>query len=275
MTASVTGSSVYVTYRNHQIAQAIDDGGCAGVDDHRRIGLLDDRRPREPRSSPERSPVEEPGIGPAAFEADLPRTARPGRLGPADRGSKGCQIDRSAPPDHGGAQVHEYRCHLRQFDVKPRLVALQKIGQHHPGIKTRRGHRHPEYMALTAKQQIDFTANYDFGEWYSVLVEKPSSRRGQIGEAAVDLCGRRIGERLADTLDKIVPHWREHAAQTRGDAGKPRHQHGRKAEFSGDFDSMQWTGAANGEQREVARIVPRLDRHQADRMRQLIRGDGP
>src|SRR6516165_4347784 len=94
-----------LTYRNHQIAQAVDDGGCAGVDDHRRIRLLDDRRPGEPRASAERSPVEEPGIEPAAVEAHLPRAARPERLGPANRWGKSRQIDRSAPADHGGTQV--------------------------------------------------------------------------------------------------------------------------------------------------------------------------
>src|SRR5215471_19793702 len=99
-------------------------------------------------------------------------------------------------------------------------------------------------MALTAEEQIDFMANHDFGERHSVLVEEPSSRRGLISEAAVDLCGRRMGERLADTLDKIVPHWREDAAQTRGDTGKPRHQHGRNAELAGDLDGVQRTGAA-------------------------------
>src|SRR6516165_4493031 len=105
-----------LTYRNHQIAQAVDDGGCAGVDDHRRIGLLDDRRPCEPRSSPEGGTVEEPGIEPPAVEAHLPRAAWPGRLGPADRGGKNRQIEGSASADHGGAQVYEYRRHLRQFD---------------------------------------------------------------------------------------------------------------------------------------------------------------
>src|SRR6516165_8436690 len=92
-----------LTYRNHQIAQAVYDGGCTGIDDHRRIRLLDDRRPGERRVSPERSPIEDPSIEPAIVKAYLPR-ARPGRLGPADRGGKSRQIDRRAPPDHGGAQ---------------------------------------------------------------------------------------------------------------------------------------------------------------------------
>jgi hypothetical protein len=107
------------------------------------------------------------------------------------------------------------------------------------------------------------------------LVEKPSSRCGLIGEPSVNLSGRRIGERLADTPDKIVPYWREDAPQPRGDAGKPRHQHGRNAELAGDLDGVQRSGATKGEQGEIARIVPLLDRHQADRVRQLIGGDGP
>src|SRR5262245_27146611 len=69
------------------------------------------------------------------FEAHLPHAAPPGLPGPGDRGGKSRQIDRSAPPDHGGAQVHEYRCHLRQFDVEPRLVALQKSASTTPGSK--------------------------------------------------------------------------------------------------------------------------------------------
>jgi hypothetical protein len=88
-----------------------------------------------------------------------------------------------------------------------------------PGVKTRRGHRHPEYAALTAEQQVGFVANHDLGQRHSVFLEKPPSRRNLIGEAAVDVCGRRIGERLADALDEIVPYRREHVAQTRGDAG--------------------------------------------------------
>jgi hypothetical protein len=63
-------------------------------------------------------------------------------------------------------------------------------------------------------------------------------------------------------------------ALAEGDAGKPRHQHGRNAEFAGDLDGVQGTGAAKGEQGEIARIVPLLDRHQADRVRKLIGGDG-
>ena len=122
----------------------------------------------------------------------LKRTCRAplglGSPGPVDRGGKNRQIDRGAPPDHGSAQIDQHRCHLRQLDIEPRLVALDEIGQHGPGIKTRRRHRHPEYMALTAEQQIDFMANHDFGERHSVLVEKPPSRRSLIGEAAVDLC---------------------------------------------------------------------------------------
>ena len=37
---------------------------------------------------------------------------------------------------------------------------------------------------------------------------------------------------------------------------------------------MQGTGAAKGEQREIARVVPFLDRDQTDRVRQLIGGNG-
>ena len=50
-------------------------------------------------------------------------------------------------------------------------------------------------MALTAEQQIDFMESHDFGKRHSVLVEKQSSCRSLIGEGAINLSGRRIGER--------------------------------------------------------------------------------
>jgi hypothetical protein len=67
-------------------------------------------------------------------------------------------------------------------------------------------------------ESVPFAPERDVACLASAL-EKPPSRRSLIGEAAVDVCGRRIGERLADALDEIVPYRREHAAQTRGDAG--------------------------------------------------------
>jgi len=102
-------------------------------------------------------------------------------------------------------------------------------------------------VALAAEQEIDFVANHDFGERHSFFVENPPSRRSLIGEDAVDLCARCIGERLADALDKIVPHRRQHAAKTRGDAGEARHQHGRNAELASDLDGVQRSGAAESE----------------------------
>ena len=54
-------------------------------------------------------------------------------------------------------------------------------------------------------------ANHDFGERHAIFVRSRASRRGLIGEAAVNLCGRGIGERLADALDKIVPYRGKHA----------------------------------------------------------------
>ena len=107
--------------------------------------------------------------------------------GDVNGGGKNRQIDRGAPPDHGGAQIHQHRRHLRQLDVEPRLVALDEIDQHGVGVKTRGRYRHPEYMALTAEQEVDFVANHDFRQRHSFFVKKPPSRRGLIGEAAVDL----------------------------------------------------------------------------------------
>ena len=87
-------------------------------------------------------------------------------------------------------------------------------------------------------------ADHDFGQRHSVFIEKLPSRRSLIGEAAIDLCARHVSQRLTDALDKIVAHRGKHAAQTRGDSRKARDQHGRNPQLAGDFDGVQWTGAA-------------------------------
>jgi hypothetical protein len=129
------------------------------------------------------------------------------------------------------------------------LILCDEIGDHRiptSYLPVLAGYQHPEYVTLAAEKEVDFVANHDFGQQHSIFVQKPPSCRGLIGEAVVDLRNRRVGERLADALDKIAPDRGEHAAETLGDSRKARHQNGRNAQFAGDFDGMYWTGAAEG-----------------------------
>ena len=79
----------------------------------------------------------------------------------------------------------------------------------------------------------------------------------------------RLDDRPVDGVDEIVPHVGDHAAQRVGDARQGRHQHARQAEFARQRRGMQRTGAAEGEQGEVARIVAARHRDHADRARHL------
>ena len=61
--------------------------------------------------------------------------------------------------------------------------------------------------------------------------------------------------RLVHRPDEIVPQIRNDAAERVGNAWPRRHQHFRQAEFARQSRRMQRSGAAEGEQREIARIM--------------------
>jgi hypothetical protein len=80
--------------------------------------------------------------------------------------------------------------------------------------------------------------------------------------AAPRLVERR--DRPVQRVDEIVPQIGDDAAERIGDARPRRHQHFGEAELAGQRGGVQRAGAAEGEQREVARIVAARDRHHAD-----------
>ena len=72
---------------------------------------------------------------------------------------------------------------------------------------------------------------------------------------------------------KIMLHVDQQAAQRRGDAGIGRHDHCRNRQFPGDRGAVQRAGAAEGDQREIARIIAAADRDQPHRIRHVGVGD--
>ena len=72
-------------------------------------------------------------------------------------------------------------------------------------------------------------------------------------------------ERRVERVDEILAQVGDEAAERIGEARPRRHQHLRQAELAGERDGMQRPGAAEGEQREVARVVAARQRHHADR----------
>ena len=88
-----------------------------------------------------------------------------------------------------------------------------------------------------------------------------------------DAVGRRrihLFERLVQGAHEVVAHVGEHAAERRRDAGVARHQHMGHAELAGDGGGVHRPGAAEGEEREVARVVPLVHRDQPRRARHLV-----
>ncbi len=70
-------------------------------------------------------------------------------------------------------------------------------------------------------------------------------------------------------LHEIVAQVGHHAADGVGDAGTGRDQHPRNAQLARQGGGVQRAGAAEGEEREVARIGAQRDRDHADRTRHL------
>ena len=76
-----------------------------------------------------------------------------------------------------------------------------------------------------------------------------------------------------DALHEVVADVGEHAAERGGDAGEPRYQHGGHTQLAGDGRRVHRARAAEGEERELARVVPLVDRDEASRPGHLVVDD--
>ena len=84
--------------------------------------------------------------------------------------------------------------------------------------------------------------------------------------------GERL-ERLVDGRDEVVAQVGDDAAERVGEPGPRRDQHLRDAELARQRRRVQRPGAAEREQREVARVVAARQADHADRAGHLVVGD--
>src|SRR5215207_7814585 len=92
-----------------------------------------------------------------------------------------------------------------------------------------------------------------------------ASPRALLREDARDVAHVEAVERRVERIDEILAQIGDETAERVGEAGPGRHHDLRQAELAGERDGMQGTGAAEGEEREVARVVAAGQRHHADR----------
>ena len=100
-----------------------------------------------------------------------------------------------------------------------------------------------------------------------------ASLPGLLGEGLVD--GRDVqgGQRRVDGAYVVVTQVRDHAPERVRDPGAGGDDHPGNAELPGELRGVQRAGAAEGEQREVARVVTSRQRHHAKRSRHAVVGD--
>jgi len=79
----------------------------------------------------------------------------------------------------------------------------------------------------------------------------------------------------------VDAYLRGQGAEGRGEARRDRHEHARDADRVGQLGAVRGARAAEGEDRELARVDPLLHGHDADRVRHVLvrdphhgRGDG-
>ena len=200
-------------------------------------------------------------------------TRRRARAGSDQRG----EVDRRPPADHRGVQVDQHGADLRQLDAEAREVGAPRSSCCSSARRRRgRGRRHGSMWRLAPELHVGAVQERASPRSRTAPRASSSRRRARRparrGCAATSAASSAV-ERLVERVDEVVPQVGDEAAQRIGDAGPRRHQQPRDAELARQRHGMQRAGAAEGEQREVARIVAARQRHHADGARHVVVGE--
>ena len=95
----------------------------------------------------------------------------------------------------------------------------------------------------------------------------------ELDELGLDLARVRVRQRPQVHRRQVVAHVDEQAAERRRDARVGRDDHGRDRQLLGERGAVQRAGAAERDQREVARVIAAADRDQADGVGHVGVGD--
>ena len=126
-------------------------------------------------------------------------------------------------------------------------------------------------MGLPGELHVGLVLDGDRLDLDALGREQPAAR-DLVGEDRAGGAHVHAQEVLVDRLHEVVAHVGHQAPQGRGDPGTRRHQHPGDGQLAGQGGGVQRAGAAEREQDEVARVVPALQRHQADGAGHLVVG---
>ena len=193
---------------------------------------------------------------PAVAEPDAARAEfRGGQRGRAIGGGECRQRDFRPHTDHGRVQVDEDRRDLRQLDAE-----TPPVGGGEGLVQA----RDADIGAVDAdRQDVALPLELHVGRQDAAQLAYRHALAPDRGLALGRLLGidarhRGVvdgGQGLVHRAHVIVAQVGHDAAQRIGDAGSRRHQHRGNAQLAGQRGRVQGAGAAEGEQREVARVM--------------------
>ena len=180
------------------------------------------------------------------------------------------QVERRAHTPHRRTQVDQDRLHLGEHDVEALAIERREGVAHGDNGEARARQRHLEDVALATVEELRRVLDLHRRDRHSLMCEQGPALGRLVRHDAVGLGRVDLFERLMQGAHEVVAHVGEHAAERGRDAGEARHQHVRHAEFAGDGGGVHGPGAAEGEEGEVARVVPLVHRDEPRGTRHLM-----
>ena len=186
---------------------------------------------------------------------------------------QGAELDPGSPAEHCRMQVHEHRANLRKLDLESLPVGtleepLQRVESRRCGLQ-----RHAEDVALPLKLHVGAVDDVHRVELHALAPEHLASLAGLLGEGLVDGSDVECGKGRVDGAHVVVAQIRDHAPQRIGNPGSRGDDDPGDAQLVGEVRRVQRSGAAEREQREVARVVTARQRNHPQRPRHAVVGD--
>ena len=135
------------------------------------------------------------------------------------------------------------------------------------------GERHAQLVALADVAAVERADHLDVRSGNAVALEPAAQLRLELVELAVQPVGVDAALELEDGAHLVVLQVARQQPARRGDPGMRRHEHLGDLERVRDLRGMERAGAAEGDERELARVVALLDRARANRPGHVRVGD--
>src|SRR5690606_19187692 len=133
--------------------------------------------------------------------------------------------------------------------------------------------RQADHMRLPSVQQIRFMSDNDLFDLHLFAGEKGMPLLDLLGKNPIDFGPVERGERQIDRLHKVVPDIGEDTPERRSQTREAWYENVRDTELARDRHRVERPCSAKRHHRKVSRIVPLLDRNEANGAGQLVDGD--